>query len=401
MKNFYFLILIYSQFTFSQEWTHFTPSDNLINGAISSIEKFNDDYYVGTWVFLSSETTYGLGKFDGTNWVKISDPNLHNEVSSLLNDNNGNLWIGTHNGLTKFDGNQFIKFTTSNGLPSNFINSVKKDADGKIWIATNNGVVTYENNIFTTIPQLIGKPVYTLEFVDTGIVWFSVHNEGIYVKNLNSWSVLSTINGLSSNSPFVLKKGADSDVWIGHYIGFSSNSLDRYNLSNLSMTNYYLANGLPDFYVRAIEKDLNGNIYIGTNNGLSRFNGTTFETLNYNGPLESNIIRSLFLMGSELWIGTFAGVSKNSTFLNLDDFKKVNEISIYPNPSNNLISIYKLSNNTDDFLYKIIDMSGRTLLNGSSKFMEQISIESLIKGNYILQIEVINGEKWTQKLIKH
>ncbi|WP_276979255.1 T9SS type A sorting domain-containing protein, partial [Flavobacterium filum] len=274
-------------------------------------------------------------------------------------------------------------------------------ANGKIWIATNNGVVTYENNIFTTIPQLIGKPVYTLEFVDTGIVWFSVHNEGIYIKNLNSWSVLSTVNGLSSNSPFVLKKGADSDVWIGHYTGFSSNSLDRYNQSNLSMTNYYLTNGLPDFYVRAIEKDLNGNIYIGTNNGLSRFNGTTFETLNYNGPLESNIIRSLFFMGSELWIGTFAGVSTNSTFLNLDDFKKVNEISIYPNPSNNLISIYKESNNTDNFLYKIIDISGRTLLNGSSKFMEQISVESLTKGNYIVQIEEINGEKWTQKLIKH
>lgn len=401
MKNYLLLFLIFSQFTFSQDWTHYTPSNNLINGAISSIEKFNNDYYVGTWVFLSSETAFGLGKFDGTNWVKISDPNLHNEVSSLLNDNNGNLWIGTYNGLTKFDGNQFTKLTTSNGLPSNHINQVKKDANGKLWIATNNGVATYENNIFTTIPQLVGKAVHNLEFIDTDVVWFSVHNQGIYIKNLNSWSILTTAHGLSSNSPFVIKRGINSDVWIGHYINFSSNSLDKYNLSNFSFTNYYSTDGLPNISVRAIEKDINGNIYIGTNNGLSIFNGTTFETLNYNGPIQSNIIRSLFFMGSEFWIGTFAGVSTNLTFLNIGNLEKTNKNLVYPNPTNNLITIYSEDNATDNFLYEIIDLSGRIVKTGNSKFMEQINVENLSMGNYIIHIETENGGKLTQKLIKN
>ncbi|WP_396179422.1 T9SS type A sorting domain-containing protein [Flavobacterium sp.] len=76
-------------------------------------------------------------------------------------------------------------------------------------------------------------------------------------------------------------------------------------------------------------------------------------------------------------------------------------ITVFPNPTNNYITIQSNENTTEKFDYKIVDLTGRIVKNGNSKFNEQINIESLTSGNYIIQIETENGEKFTEKLIKN
>ncbi|SFA72388.1 Por secretion system C-terminal sorting domain-containing protein [Flavobacterium swingsii] len=77
------------------------------------------------------------------------------------------------------------------------------------------------------------------------------------------------------------------------------------------------------------------------------------------------------------------------------------KFSIYPNPTNNYIKIQNKENSTANFDYKIIDLIGRIIKIGKSKFNEQINIESLTNGNYIIQVETENGKKTTKKLIKN
>ena len=77
------------------------------------------------------------------------------------------------------------------------------------------------------------------------------------------------------------------------------------------------------------------------------------------------------------------------------------KMNVYPIPSNNYITIQNRENITDNFEYKIVDLTGRIVKSGSSKFNEQINIESITSGNYIIQIETENQEKLTKKLIKN
>lgn len=76
-------------------------------------------------------------------------PNIH--INSLAEDKQGNIWIGTMNGLAKLN-NDFQTITTwnrSDGLPSDTINTIFIDKDQSVWIGTNNGVSHFSQSIFS------------------------------------------------------------------------------------------------------------------------------------------------------------------------------------------------------------------------------------------------------------
>ena len=75
------------------------------------------------------------------------------------------------------------------------------------------------------------------------------------------------------------------------------------------------------------------------------------------------------------------------------------EISIFPNPSKDFVSIK--CDKIENFVYQIFDLSGRNISTGKAKIGEKINIQILEKGNYILHIQTPNGEKQNLKLIKN
>lgn len=88
--------------------------------------------------------------------------------------------------------------------------------------------------------------------------------------------------------------------------------------------------------------------------------------------------------------------------LSTNDFENFNsKILVYPNPTNNFITIKSKKKSAENFRYKIFDITGRNVINGNSKFNEQINVESLNIGNYIIQLETENGQKSTEKITKY
>ena len=97
-----------------------------------------------------------------------------------------------------------------------------------------------------------------------------------------------------------------------------------------------------------------------------------------------------------------ASCNNQTTFLNTNSNIFINgHLMVYPNPSNNYITIQHKQNLTENYDYSIIDLIGRIVKSGKSKFNELINIENLTSGNYIIQIETEKGEKFTEKLIKN
>ena len=88
---------------------------------------------------------------EGLKFYGIEDGLTDHQVTDLLLDRAGNLWVATKGGLCRFDGNTFQTFTTEDGLPSNYIRCLFEDRQGHLWLGTEGGVVHFDGQLFQTI----------------------------------------------------------------------------------------------------------------------------------------------------------------------------------------------------------------------------------------------------------
>jgi ligand-binding sensor domain-containing protein len=77
-----------------------------------------------------------------------ADGLISDTVLSIAKDKSGNMWFGTNNGLSKYDGNAFTSYTTSDGLVDNKVNTISVDNDGSLWFGTENGLSHFKDGIW-------------------------------------------------------------------------------------------------------------------------------------------------------------------------------------------------------------------------------------------------------------
>jgi ligand-binding sensor domain-containing protein/signal transduction histidine kinase len=187
-------ILITASNGYQQIFYSLTNEDGLSQGSILCICQDNMGFI---WI----GTNDGLNRYDGYN-VKIyrnipgdTTSLSSNRISSLFADNNGYVWIGTAGGgLNKYDPavNKFTRYyfkTPSKELFGSIINSIAKDTNGNIWIGTNNdGLIkldpeTGEYKRFTHDPdnlESISNNTITVVYVDKkGNIWIGTKEEGL------------------------------------------------------------------------------------------------------------------------------------------------------------------------------------------------------------------------------
>ena len=68
----------------------------------------------------------------------------HNRVNRIYLDSKGFLWICTDDGLSRFDGHQFVNYTTAEGLPHKYVNALLESGAGAYWVATDGGVSLFD-----------------------------------------------------------------------------------------------------------------------------------------------------------------------------------------------------------------------------------------------------------------
>ena len=220
--------------------------------------------------------------------IGSNDGLSQNTVRCTFQDKKGFIWLGTMDGLNKYDGYKFTVYkkdaNTPNGLSSNDIKSIAEDADGKLWIATWEGGV----NVF-----------------DPRFNQFTHYRKGI------KSSVSGTISSDYIECIFV---DSDNNVWIGT----ASDGLDFYDSKKKQFVHYAMARnqagGLLSNNISAIYEDKNKNIWIGTTNGLNLFDKKTrsFRSISQQHPgtnaAPSNKIKFVFEDSRHnLWIGSYGG----------------------------------------------------------------------------------------------
>ncbi|MFC2083755.1 two-component regulator propeller domain-containing protein [Bacteroidota bacterium] len=171
----------------------------LDNSVRCMIEEMQSIYWIGTIDsglvrFNQFNISYKYYKHDTLNNNSLS----HNYVSAIYLDKRGLLWIGTPNGLNKFDtrideNEIFVRYTKKDGLPDNDICGILEDDYGNIWISTRKGLAKFN-------PGLDQQPHVKNYYAEDGLQG-NVFQRGVYYKSKNGEMFFGDTNGLTTFNP--------------------------------------------------------------------------------------------------------------------------------------------------------------------------------------------------------
>jgi transcriptional regulator with PAS, ATPase and Fis domain/ligand-binding sensor domain-containing protein len=130
-------------------------------------------------------TQEGLNRFDDGRFTvyRASDGLVHDDVRFIMEDRHGALWLGTVGGLSRFKDGRFTSYTTGDGLSHDFVRDIHEDADGTLWLGTYGGGVNRFNDekftTYTTQNGLFDDFISRILEDDRGHFWMS-SNKGIF-----------------------------------------------------------------------------------------------------------------------------------------------------------------------------------------------------------------------------
>jgi ligand-binding sensor domain-containing protein len=285
-----------------------------------------------------------------------------NTIYCLLEDAKGYMWIGTWDGLNKYDGYDFVIYNTTNGLSNPTIYSLLEDDEKNIWIGTENGLNWLDRHS-NKILQFHSSPV-NLNSLNNDIVnhvcqdrkgylWISTtFGLNRYDKNQN---IFTSYNFFERNSDSALtnyvsrvKEDETGGLWIGTHLGIHCFDSDKqcfqaYKLeSNVNSPLYVRSN-----YVQDLAFDENGNVYAATLNGVYVIRPGNGVILHLKAEkdkehcLSGDQVNALLIDSKGLvWIGTSQGLDLFDPVLNtVTSYKSGGNTTSLSNE--NIMSIYQ------------------------------------------------------------
>jgi signal transduction histidine kinase/ligand-binding sensor domain-containing protein/CheY-like chemotaxis protein len=309
---------------------------------ITTIEAISrNEIWIGT-------NTAGLFRFNGIGFTQYT---IHDGVSDRQIDDihlasDGSLMVGTHvGGLSRFDREQLVTYSTVDGITDHALFSVTTDTEDRVWIGTEwDGVIEFDgvtakkwnetevdgfgNYVRTILSTPSGgswafhnngasrlgtdMPTHFPRLQSNLVQWFLIAcpdgNEGWWIghawaqpglKHLDSQgNVSSAPFGLPHENVWALHRDSQQRLWVG--------TVDGLLVENNGTTQTFNeTDGLPGPQIYSFEESPEGDIWIGTNLGIARFDGTRFSTPEILTPLNDLLIWDIFLDSRGVyWIGT-------------------------------------------------------------------------------------------------
>ncbi|MCR1951799.1 ATP-binding protein [Clostridium sp. DSM 100503] len=303
--------------------------------------------------------------------ITVEDGLSQTSVEYLFQDSKGYMWIGTADGLNRYNGDKFEVFRyiedKPNSISANYISAITEDYEGNIWVGTSiglNKINTHTNEITTYLPEV----------------------NGCNLSNYNITEILVDSKG---------------DIYIA-----TEDGLNLYNEEDDNFIRLYNSedkkHSLSSQVVYSIVEDVYGSYWVGTDNGLNKITGTSNEVIKYysNGgdnSISDNFIFKLYADNLDnLWIGTYnGGLNK----LNL----KTDKIEIFKNDPNDDSSIagnfvrYILRDSkgelwiaTNNGLSRLIEEENK-FINYKSKVYDP---QSIVSNNILSLFEDKSGAIW-------
>jgi len=287
-----------------------TSASGLPQATIDAMVQTADGYL---WI----GTEEGLVRFDGMRFV-VSDrqnaPALRSPfISALYEAPDKTLWIGTYGGGAARLRNGRIEAFHSELLGSDRIRAFLTARDGAIFVATAGGgllrIDGEKVTRFTTREGLPSDRIWTIADDGEGGLWVATHGGGVVRwRDGRVQQRITTREGLPNDFARALLRDPDGTLWIGTDGG----GLAAWRAGSIVRT-VSTRDGLPNVFVRTIRRSRDGSLWIGTDGGLARLRGARVESMGVAEGLPSPGIRSMIEdRESNLWVGTTSGLVRLS-----------------------------------------------------------------------------------------
>jgi len=265
-------------------------------------------------------------------------------------DSDENLWFGTYkNGLLKKKKNStqievFKKEEQKKSLPDNEITCIFESRDKTLWVGTNNGLAKYDKvkNQFVriTIPRKL-ITILSISETSDGIIWLGTY--GGYILSYNPKTQILKNNALPFDARIV------SDILVykdSIWISTMGKGISVYDYKKKDSKTYTEKEGLASNYISSLLRDSEGRIWMGTNKGISRLKPESGEIQNYNSQDGVQAFKfsgnsAVKLADGRMAFGGFGGINIFDPMLvNKNDkcpqviFTKLLVSNIIVNPSN-------------------------------------------------------------------
>ena len=303
-------------------FTNQTVRSGLSQGTVLAMFQDSNGYI---WIGTSD----GLNRYNGYEYKKyyknVDKENsiIGNKISSITEDNNKNLWVGTYDGISKMNLDDYT-IKNYNSKNSNLVDINIRDIcvtkDGKVIVSTGSGLSIYDEteDNFKTIDYKQGSSFYSLQSYEDNILYglcdgviFKLNTETYDVKEIFTENLENSISQDFITDIIV----EDNIIWIGT----RSNGLFKYNMdTDEILDNKIMFKEDQDniaYPIKQLYKDRSGNIFLATDNGLISYDiygkGNIYKYNPYDKYtiVNNNVLSMMQDSSGLMWIGTYSGIS--------------------------------------------------------------------------------------------
>ena len=228
-------------------------------------------------------------------------------VQSLLQTRDGYLWVGTQEGLARFDGVRFQVWDerTTPELRSSSVTSLLEDSRGRLWIGMSGGIARLEGGVFRNLEAGLSQGVTAWSFCETpdGDVWAATSGAGLLRFRGEETKAVTTANGLPSNDLRSICRDRAGDLWVG------TSGKGVFRMRGEAITVFDTSNGLSSDVVRSVVPHADGGVWVGTaGGGLLTLKDTDRIEVSRVRDLPTEQVSALHVdRDGTLWVGTWGG----------------------------------------------------------------------------------------------
>ena len=276
--------------------------------------------------------------------LTIADGLPQGTVMATLQDSQGFVWLGTEDGLVRYDGRRLTRYAARRDVPDslsgNFIWDIAEDAQHDLWIAVKEGGLARwhrRSDSFTVYrhdprnPDSLASDSVRSVLVDgRGQVWVGTSDAGVDILDPGTGRIQHLRASLSSERIFTLTLSRSGDVWIGTQAG-----LDVWRAGSRALVPFGppagSAGSLDGRQISQVLEAADGSVWVGTfEAGLMQFDrdGRPLQTFAHGESADSLVsddVRALLEdRGGRLWIGTADGLeSLNRSSRRFTHFQRI------------------------------------------------------------------------------